>query len=96
MKGSLRPGTKRVSYIEDAVIDSVLSLLTHAKRTNKSALIREATEALVRNHDESGDLRSLGTRLVASLPDSPAERAKAEISPELQLEVASFFESLKR
>lgn len=95
-QGNPKPGMVRLSYIEDAATDRLLSLLSHAKRTNKSALIREATQAYIRQNDKSGEMRKLGAKLVDILPDSSEERARTEIPPELQQEIADFFLSLRK
>jgi hypothetical protein len=92
MSGKLRAGTTRSSYVEDVDTDRALTLLAAIKKTNKSALIREATAALVAREDKEGQLRSLAGRLALQLPDESSERAKVELDVGLQNEAAKLIE----
>lgn len=86
--GKLRPGTKRVSYIEDIPTYKALDILAAAKDTNLSSLVREATAEYLTKNDPGGDLRKISQSLTAALPDDKAARPAEDIDEETQRALA--------
>lgn len=86
--GKLRPGTKRVSYIEDIPTYKALDILAAAKDTNLSSLVREATAEYLTKNDPGGDLRKISQSLTAALPDEKEARPGEDIDEETQRALA--------
>lgn len=86
--GKLRPGTKRVSYIEDIPTYKALDIMAAAKDTNLSSLVREATAEYLAKNDPGGDLRKISQNLTAALPDDKASRPAEDIDEETQRALA--------
>lgn len=82
--GTLRPGTKRVSYIEETPTYKALDIMAAARDTNLSAIIREATAEYLAKHDPGGDLRKVSGSLTAALSDEKSERAGEEVDEKTQ------------
>lgn len=96
MAGTLREGTKRVSYIENIPTFKALDILAAAKDTNLSAVVREATEEYLVRHDKDGELRKVAKNLFVQLPDERAERTEAVIDPETQAALAKVITKLRK
>jgi len=86
--GKLRPGTKRVSYIEDIPTYKALDILAAAKDTNLSSLVREATADYLTKNDPGGELRRISKSITAALPDEKEARPGEEIDEEVQRALA--------
>lgn len=81
MPNQLKPGTRRLSYIEDRVNAKALDVLAAAQSTNVSALIRQATEKFLHDVDKDGSIRKVALDIANQLPDDADERATANLSP---------------
>jgi predicted transcriptional regulator len=95
MSGQLRQGTIRVSYVEDKTTATALDILATAKQTNKSALLREATAEFLAKADPNREIMKLAKQLANALPDDSKDRAKADLDPDLQADVAKLLRKLK-
>lgn len=82
MPNQLKPGTRRLSYIENRDTAKALDVLAAAKSTNVSALIREATERYLRSVDKDGAIRKVASQIARQLPDDADERVTANLSAE--------------
>jgi predicted transcriptional regulator len=89
--GRLRPGTERVSYVEDKSASAALRLLAAAKRTNVSALIREAVAQFLKKEDPDKDLARVANHLGAIMADSREARAAETLDAETQKAIAEIF-----
>lgn len=94
--GKLRPGTKRVSYIEDTSTYKALDILAAAKDTNLSSLIREATAEYLTKNDPGGELRRVSKSITAALPDAKSERPGEEIDEETQRALAKILTKFRK
>lgn len=94
--GKLRPGTKRVSYIEDIPTYKALDILAAAKDTNLSALVREATAEYLAKNDPGGELRKISQSITAALPDEREARPGEEIDVETQKDLARFLARIRK
>jgi len=87
--GRLKPGTERVSYVENKRTSSALRLLAAAKQTNVSSLIREATSRYLATEDQDGTLSRVAEELAVYKADTQVERAADSLDPEMQKTIAS-------
>lgn len=94
--GKLRPGTKRVSYIEDIPTYKALDIMAAAKDTNLSSLIREATAEYLTKNDPGGDLRKISKNLTAALPDDKSSRPAEDIDSETQRALAKVLAKFRK
>lgn len=94
--GKLRPGTKRVSYIEDIPTYKSLDIMAAARDTNLSALIREATAEYLTKHDPKGELRKVSNALTSVLPDEKSQRAGEEIDEDTQRALAKVLTRIRK
>jgi len=94
--GKLRPGTKRVSYIEDIPTYKALDILAAAKDTNLSSLVREATAEYLAKNDPGGELRKISQSITAALPDEKEARPGEEIDVETQKDLARFLARIRK
>jgi hypothetical protein len=94
--GKLRPGTKRVSYIEDIPTYKALDILAAAKDTNLSSLVREATAEYLAKNDPGGELRRISQKITAALPDEKEARPGEEIDVETQKDLARVLARIRK
>ena len=94
--GKLRPGTKRVSYIEDIPTYKALDILAAAKDTNLSSLVREATAEYLAKNDPGGELRRISQSITAALPDEKEARPGEEIDVETQKDLARVLARIRK
>jgi hypothetical protein len=87
--GRLKPGTERVSYVENKKTSSALRLLAAAKQTNVSSLIREATSRYLTTEDQDGTLSRVAEELAVYKADTQVERAADTLDPEMQKTIAT-------
>ena len=94
--GKLRPGTKRVSYIEDVPTYKALDIMAAAKDTNLSSLIREATAEYLAKNDPGGDLRKISQNLTAALPDEKTARPGEDLDEATQRALAKVLTKFRK
>jgi len=87
--GRLRPGTERVSYVENKGSSAALRLLAAAKQTNVSFLIREAVAQYLAKEDPEKTLSRVAEELAVYKADSQEERAADSLDPEMQKAIAA-------
>jgi hypothetical protein len=87
--GRLKPGTERVSYVENKKTSSALRLLAAAKQTNVSSLIREATSRYLTTEDQDGTLSRVAEELAVYKADTQVERAADTLDPQMQKAIAA-------
>ena len=88
-RGRLKPGTERVSYVENKKTSSALRLLAAAKQTNMSSIIREATSRYLSAEDQDGTLSRVAEELATYKADTQVERAADSLDPEMQKTIAN-------
>lgn len=95
-QGKLRPGTKRVSYIEDIPTYKALDILAAAKDANLSSLVREATAEYLVKNDPGGELRKIAKNITAALPDEKEARPGETIDSEVQKDLARVLARIRK
>ena len=96
MPNQLKPGTRRLSYVERREAAKALDILAAAKSTNVSALIREATDDYLKKVDRDNSVRKLAGQIVAELPDDADERAEAELDPKTLEQLTAVMKKIRR
>lgn len=96
MPNQLKPGTRRLSYVETRRAAKALDILAAAKSTNVSALIREATDDYLRKTDKDGSIRKLAEQIVSELPDDADERAETQLDPKTMEHLAAIMKKIRR
>lgn len=94
--GRLKPGTERVSYVEQKRSSSALRLLAAAKQTNVSSLIREATSRYLKDEDTDGTLMRVAEELAVYKADTQVDRAADSLDPEMQKTIAALLRKHRR
>lgn len=94
--GRLRPGTERVSYVENKKTSAALRLLAAAKQTNVSSLIREATTRYLSAEDTDGTLSRVAEELAVYRADTQVDRAADSLDPDMQKTIASLLRKHRR
>lgn len=87
MPNQLKEGTERVSYVESSDIHRALKIMSIYKGVSISALMRIATEGLLKKEDPSGVLLEQARKSRELQSDTPKERARETLDPEV-LELA--------
>jgi Holliday junction resolvasome RuvABC DNA-binding subunit len=96
MPNQLKPGTRRLSYVETRQAAKALDILAAAKSTNVSALIREATEDYLKKVDKDNSVRKLALQIVTELPDDAEERAEADLDPKTMEQLTAVMKKIRR
>jgi len=96
MPNQLKPGTKRLSYVEDRIVAKALDVLAAAKSTNVSALIREATSRYLESVDKDKSIRKLAIEIDAQLPDDSDERPNADLEQDTLQALAAVMKKLRK
>jgi len=96
MPNQLKPGTRRLSYVETRQAAKALDILAAAKSTNVSALIREATEEYLKKVDKDNSVRKLALQIVKELPDDAEERAEADLDPKTMEALTAVMKHIRR
>ena len=87
MPNQLKEGTERVSYVESSDVYKALKLLSVYKKQSISALIRNATNDLLKKEDPEGMLLQDARKLRVKQSDTPQNRAQEGMDPRI-LEIA--------
>lgn len=87
MPNQLKEGTERVSYVESSDVHKALKIMSVYKGVSISALMRVATEDLLKKEDPSGVFLEQARTSRVKQSDTPKARAKETLDPEI-LELA--------
>jgi hypothetical protein len=87
MPNQLKEGTERVSYVESSDVHKALKIMSVYKGVSISALMRIATEDLLKKEDPSGIFLSQARMSREKQSDAPKQRARETLDPEI-LELA--------
>lgn len=87
MPNQLKEGTERVSYVESSDVHKALKIMSVYKGVSISALMRVATEDLLKKDDPSGVFLAQARKSREKQSDTPKQRARETLDPEI-LELA--------
>ena len=96
MPNQLKPGTRRLSYVEDRLAAKALDILAAAKNTNVSALIREATKDYLHKIDPDKAIRQLAINITSELPDDADARAQVTLDSKTLESLASVMKRIRK